>query len=400
MTFPVRSGGAWILATLVAFASPAVAQDASVADVREGGAGPTAPDTADAGQDGQDGQDGQGGGDGGRVWASCMEHVPEGASRPGLENTFPSRGKAGHALPLRVRIAHGLGETALPNGFRIQRDSDAARALASAGFELPEPDGGSPPTLTRTETDGKALTEVVIPFVALPEEPGRHELTLPPVPIAVARASGEIVTLCTSPHTIVIDEPIANETEPAPQGNPPPRPQREVWTVARDLTYGLLAGLVLAALIAWLVVWWRRRPKPPVPPPPPRPPWEVALESLDAIRRDNLVAQGKPAEHVDRVSDVVRIYLGGRYGFDGIESTTDEVLQVLRRMSPPLPVYDEVRRLLQDSDLVKFARWAPADSDCEDVLVAAERIIRETLPKPGIAEDNVASDTPRQGGSA
>ncbi len=369
----------WLFASVSAYAQ----------DAGEAGVSPDADATRDAGSSADAEADSSTknaapiGEDAGRVWASCVEHVPEGAVRPKLTNTFPTKGLAGHALTLQVQLEHGLGETVLPNGFHIQGDSDAARALATAGFVLPDPNGSSGPSLSRREEADKAFTDVQIHFLSLPEKPGRHELTLPPIPIAVSRASGEFLTLCTTPHTIVIDEPIANEPEAAPQGNPPPRPQREVWTLARDLTYGGLIGVLAAALVALLILWWRRRPKPPVPPPPPRPPWEVALEALHTLRRGQLVAEGKRAEHVDQVSDVVRVYLGARFGFDGIESTTDEVLQALRRIHPPLLVFDDVRRLLQDSDLVKFARWSPTDEDCEQVLDTAERIVRATMPVAG-----------------
>ncbi len=299
--------------------------------------------------------------DAGRIWASCVEHVPEGATRPKLTNTFPTRGLAGHALTLEIQLEHGLGETVLPNGFRIQADSDAARALSSAGFELPNPNGGSRPTLTRHEERDKATTNVRVHFLSLPAKPGRHELTLPPIPIAVSRASGEVLTLCTTPHTIIVDEPIANEPEAAPLGNPEPRPQREVWTLARDLTYGGLIGVVVAALALWFILWWQRRPKPPIPPPPPRPPWEVALESLHRLRGLQPHDDAERGEHVDQVSDIVRIYLGARFGFDGIESTTSETLRALEKIQPPLLVFDDIRQLLFDSDLVKFARWSPTN---------------------------------------
>ena len=64
------------------------------------------------------------------------------------------------------------------------------------------------------------------------------------------------------------------------------------------------------------------------PPPPPRPPWEVAFEELDAVRHAGLVDEGRYAEHFDRVCDAVRKYLGGRYGFDGLETTTDEMTRI------------------------------------------------------------------------
>jgi hypothetical protein len=320
--------------------------------------------------------------------------VPEGAARPKLTETFPNKGLAGWALPLRVQLEHGLGETVLPNGFAIQRDSDAAKALKEAGFTLPTLDGGANPSLSREQAAQNATTTVLIPFVALPTKPGRHELELPPIPIAVSRASGEMLTLCTQPHRVTVDEPIANQAEPVPKDNPPPRPQREVWTLARDLTAGLLIGALAATLLALLIRWWRRRPKPPVPPPPPRPAWEVAFEELDAIRGARLVEAGQLAEHLDRVSDTVRRYLGGRYGFEGIESTTDEVLSSLRRLAPKLALFDDVRRMLQDCDLVKFARLAPTEADCLAALDQAERVVRETMPPIGAVGKPQATDAP------
>lgn len=235
----------------------------------------------------------------------------------------------------------------------------------------------------------RSLTEVTLQYVALPSKPGRHELVLPPLPIAIARASGELVTLCTQPHRVIVDDPIASTPDAAPRGNPPARPQRELWTLARDLSYGLLIGAAAAALITWLVLRWIRRPRPPAPPPPPRPPWEVAFEELAGIRRAGLIANGQLTEHVDLVSDAVRRYLGARFGFDGIESTTGEVIRSLKKERPAVPGLDRITTLLDECDLVKFARLSPTATDCEELLGKAEQIVRDTMltgmvrgPKP------------------
>ena len=338
--------------------------------------------------------------DGGRVWASCVEYVPEGATRPKLTNVFPSRGFAGHALTLKVQLEHGLGETVLPNGFRIQSDSDAARAISSAGFVLPDPKGSAAPKLTRRDEADKSITELEVHFLSLPSEPGRHQLTLPPIPVAVSRASGEYLTICTTPHVIVIDEPIVDEARALPRGNPTPRSQTEVWTLARDLTYGGIIGGIIALLVATAVVWWRRRPKRLPPPPPPRPAWEVAFEALEKLRHSHLVSDSQRAEHMDRVSDVVRVYLGDRYGFDGIESTTQEVLAALQGLSLPVGVFGLVSGLLQHSDLVKFARWMPSVDDCARVLEDAERIVRDTMHAVDVPVDNAPPAETGAGGSA
>src|SRR5687767_11083166 len=140
----------------------------------------------------------------GRTWASCAEHVPPGATRPEIKEVFPERGLSGYAAHLEVTVTHGKGETVLPEGFKIQGASDAARALSSANFVIPDPDGGVGPGITVEHAESSSTTKLSIPFVPLPKDPGRNLMVLPPVPIAVARASGELVTVCTEPHPIVV----------------------------------------------------------------------------------------------------------------------------------------------------------------------------------------------------
>lgn len=331
-----------------------------------------------------------------RVWASCLEHVPPGATRPKLVETFPARGTSGYALPLEVTVEHGKGETVLPQGFRMQTGSDAARAIAEAGFVLPDPDGGAGPSKATTLDGARAKTTVVVPFVALPKTPGRHELTLPPVPIAVARASGELVTVCTEPHAITVEDPTASTPDAKPKPNPAARSQIEEWTLAKEVAIGTVAGAIAALAAAWLIARWRRRPRPVPPPPPPRPPWEVAFEELLGIRRAALPAQGKLAEHFDGVSDAVRKYLGGRYGFDGLETTTDEMTAFLKRVSPAVLELGAILAFLGECDLVKFARLAPSVEDCERILALGEHIVRVTMPVAAPAP----AAAPQAGGGA
>ncbi|XXY53025.1 hypothetical protein WME91_18020 [Sorangium sp. So ce269] len=323
----------------------------------------------------------------GSVWASCAEHVPPGATRPQIQETFPRNGFSGYAAHLEVTVAHGKGETVLPEGFKVQGDSDAARALEKAGFILPEADAGAGPTSTTTATDTGATTKLLIPFVPLPKEPGRTVLQLPPVPIAVSRASGELVTVCTRPHEIVVEDPIANERDPKVKPNPPPRPQREEWVLAKQLTVGILIGAALGALVAWLVRRWLRRPRVVVAPPP-KLPWVAALEELEALRRSGLLSEGRTDEYFDRVSDCVRKYLGARYGFDGLETTSDEMRALLARVRPPVPVLPQIARFLADCDLVKFARLQPTETDCLEAIERGEVIVHRTTPpavRPGDA---------------
>jgi hypothetical protein len=315
--------------------------------------------------------------------AECVETAPSGAERPQLVDAFPERGLSGYTATLHVVVSHGRGETVLPRGLEVQSESDTAKALKSAGFAFPDQDGGAGARLTSVDLDpktGKRQTTIELPLVALPSDPGRHALVLPALPISIARASSDVVTLCTKPHTIVVEDPTASTPDAQPKPNPAPRPQREEWVALEHATSWSAAGLVLGGLVAWVILKWIRRPRPVPPPPPPRPAWEVALERLDEARHAGLLQTQRFAEFFDRVNDAVREYLGARFGFDGLESTTDETLRALKRAPAfglPLP---QVAAFLQECDLVKFADVTPTLEECERALSEAEQVVRATMP--------------------
>ncbi|HVU02644.1 MAG TPA: hypothetical protein VHE30_12870 [Polyangiaceae bacterium] len=333
---------------------------------------------------------------------TCRESFPVGgSSRPLVTEKFPSTGKAGQALVLDLVLEHGKGETVLPGGTSSENENDQTRALESAGFVLPNPKGDAGPKLETTVTGERARSHLTITVVALPKKSGEHALVLPPLPVAVARASGEVRTLCTSPHPITIQEP--NRPGDRPKQNPKGLRQREEWTALKHAAIGLAVAAAVFALGWWLSTLWKRRPKPVVPPPPPRPPWDVALEELFDVRHARLVEQGRFAEHFDRVSDAVRRYLGARYGFDGLETTTREAMSALRKVTPRIAVLTEVQAFLENADLVKFAKLTPTEPECEDALSRAEEIVKRTMPErqaaPATADAAAAAPSTKTGGA-
>ncbi|HMA94417.1 MAG TPA: hypothetical protein VKP30_17115 [Polyangiaceae bacterium] len=312
----------------------------------------------------------------------CQESIPSGRERPKLVEEFPDKVSSGFVANLEVTVEHEPKETVMPGGDQIQLDSKDATALEQVGFILPNPKGPSKMQVERDTAASPARTKVRIPILSLAKDPERKALTLPSLPITIARANGEVFTLCTQPHAITIEDPTASTPDPKPKPNPPPRRQLEEWTTLRQaIEIGTIA-LIAGALLALLFMWWRRRPKRLPPPPPPRPPWEVAMEELQELRQGNLVKTQRYAEHYDKASDAVRKYLGARFGFDGLESTTKELVLGLRAASVDVGTTNAVELFLRDADLVKFANRTPTEAECWLVLDHAEGFVRATLPTP------------------
>ncbi len=189
----------------------------------------------------------------------------------------------------------------------------------------------------------------------------------------------------TDPRTVEVGSVLGNEPDAQPK---PPTEPVEVWQ-EDDTLWWVLGGLglvLLGALIMFLIArWWRRREKAAAPPPPPRPAEEIALEKLEELRRerDRMLEEGEGEAWVDGVSDAIREYFGHRYGFEGLESTTDEVVAALRQRSVKGISVDEVAALLGDCDLVKFARADATAEQTEQMLAGAFRLVRATTPRPG-----------------
>jgi hypothetical protein len=214
-------------------------------------------------------------------------------------------------------------------------------------------------------------------------EPGTH--TFPGVKLRVVGPHGELGDVITEPKAVQVASLLANEPNAEPKA-----PSKPVIVMEDDYTLAWIGGgLLFAALIAGgtLLIsrWLKRRPKPLAPPPPPRPAWEVAIEKLLRLERDKegLLASERGEAFVDGVSAALREYLGRRYGFDGLESTTDEVLRTLERIRPHKLSLSGVSLLLEQCDLVKFARAAPDLATCDDLWNGALGLVRASIPQDG-----------------
>lgn len=233
--------------------------------------------------------------------------------------------------------------------------------------------------------DGKRF---VFTLKLLAFEAGDHSVG--PLRLRVVTSDGTIGRVETESMPVSVGSLLGNE--PDAQLRPATEPVRvmeEDYTLAW-IGGGLLAVLLLAAIMFFVARWWMRRERPAAPPPPPRPAWDVALEKLEALRRTlpATLEDGDVEGWADALSDAVREYLGHRYEFEGLESTTDEVISRLRKLQPRGISVEEVAAVLGDADLVKFAKASADQAQCEQMLDAGYRIVQRT--KPSFAEQQQA----------
>jgi len=211
-------------------------------------------------------------------------------------------------------------------------------------------------------------------------EVGVHELG--PIHVRITSAAGNLFELASNTASIEVRSLLANE--PDPQLKPPTDPVIVEQDDYRLLIIaGALLALALGALLAWLFMrWWQRRDRPEPAPPPPPPPWETALAELRELELDRAAAlsEGRTDPWVDAVSDSIRAYLGRRFGFHGLESTTDEIAEHLGQAKSLAIEPGDAVGFLGQCDLVKFAKASLADEASRTLIEDALAMVDQTRP--------------------
>jgi hypothetical protein len=212
------------------------------------------------------------------------------------------------------------------------------------------------------------------------------EIEVPEIALSYLTPKGEVRTVSTDAVPLVIRPLVApDEQKPEPQ---PERPPRSAWVEdERVLRLLIWSGIVVgAALVLGLIAFFirralrRRQPLAAlVASAPARAPDAVAMDKLAALRAaGNFAADGYRPFYF-ALAEIVRSYLGARYGFDALDMTTTELLEELARRAAHLTIDSgEVPRFLADTDLVKFAKAGSTDAAALRALEAAQAIVLST----------------------
>jgi hypothetical protein len=235
--------------------------------------------------------------------------------------------------------------------------------------------------------DGRVRHEFTLTIAAY--EPGEKEI--PAVEVTYLGKAGDVRTARTAAVPVKVTSLIANEPEPALKEATAPVVVMEENRLLIYLGAGLLAA-ALGAFVAWLIVRRMRARIAARPGPPPRPAHEIALERLDRLGQYGFLEDADNRPFYFSVSEVIREYLGARFGFDSLELTTDELIDELKRNGRDLGlIQGEITGWLSACDLVKFAKISPSAAEARGSLETALRIVTSTRPRPEVPADAPAT---------
>jgi hypothetical protein len=213
---------------------------------------------------------------------------------------------------------------------------------------------------------------------------------LPPFTVLYRDAQGELQQQTAPPVTVEIQSVLPDDatTPSLREAKPPVMPPLRVSWLALAIVGAIAA--VFAAVALFLLARYLRRKVEESRQVPPRPIEEIARERLAQVVASGLLEEQRIKDYFDQVSDIIREYLGQRYGFDGITTTTSELLEALREPLDGDGRLDLVARFSDEADMAKFAKWRPTRPVCDRFLQEAYRVIDETTPPPVVVEPQTA----------
>lgn len=154
-------------------------------------------------------------------------------------------------------------------------------------------------------------------------------------------------------------------------------------------------GLVLLALIIAIILYFvLRKKKEEILIEERIPPYEMAMQRLEKLDAKQLWQQDKIKLYYIELTDIVRTYIERELHIPALESTTDELIETITdfnkisTLNLPKKTIKNLQKLLQEADLVKFAKHKPVTSEIEGHREDTESIINNLKPKPVKVKDN------------
>jgi hypothetical protein len=260
------------------------------------------------------------------------------------------------------------------------------------------------------------------------------EQTIPSIPVLFTAADGTVGRMETEPVEVVVESTLAEGSEDI-RDIKPPLPVKKRWKEI-ILSYALLLGLAGAAatsvlisvrkkseietiarkiwekvtgpvraFVEWLLALLSRREKQK-----PRaydievsgpdiPPEQAAFEELARIEALGLIEEGLINEAYTLVSEVLRRYIERKYGVLAMELPTSYIMRAIAGRGVMSRCYGEVREVLEECDLVKFAKYIPPRETAATLIPRTRAIVRAASEtgSPAVGGEEAPSRSARSG---
>lgn len=112
-------------------------------------------------------------------------------------------------------------------------------------------------------------------------------------------------------------------------------------------------------------------------------PHEKAEKIIDVIKERDMSHSSNPKDYYTSLTEALRVYISGRFGFNAMEMTSSEIVNKLLETNDKESL-KQLQSLFTVADLVKFAKYVPLLNENDANLLSAVAFINKT--KIGVKE--------------
>jgi len=154
----------------------------------------------------------------------------------------------------------------------------------------------------------------------------------------------------------------------------------------------MVMGVILLLVLMFFLIkkWWKKRKQPDDLKHLPRPlaPYEAALRQLDLLFRKNM---DEPRVFYFDLTAILRKYIGGCFGFNAIEMTSQEFAKSINLIELDKDLKKDLLQFQKISDPFKYAGHVPEAIRVKEDLAFVRRII-DQIEDERVEEDQVEHD--------
>ncbi len=182
------------------------------------------------------------------------------------------------------------------------------------------------------------------------------DLTVPPITVQFTNENGEPGSALTEPVSVKVmsvGKKLTDKDDIRPIKPPVSTGLRLFWSMLG----AILAGLLFIVLISKIVlrkIMERKDAESR------KPAHERVKIELHRLKDHGYLEEKNYKAFYSELSNILRRYLERRFHVEALERTSSELLDELKKLSLEKEVLDEVRDVLTESDLIKFAKFAPS----------------------------------------
>ncbi len=203
------------------------------------------------------------------------------------------------------------------------------------------------------------------------------ELTIPPIQLEVRDPAGntrDVFTKAQNVQVVSVGKRPTDKDDIRPIQGP----------VSLDVSFVrvfifLVLAVSLVIFLATKIILRRRKAK--IDPETLLPAHERACLELERLKNRGWLSEGKAKEFYSELADILRRYLERRFGVEAFERTSFEILSDLRARNFGQALLGEAKEVLENSDLVKFAKFTPPASLADTLEEKIRNFVIETKPE-------------------